>query len=397
LSERSASASANWRAAVLVLAASVFATAACAQECVPPATWVAPSATGSSPLTQKQVLDRAVASSVVLLGESHDRAEHHRWQLHLLSALHALRGDIVVGFEMFPRRVQPVLERWIAGELTEAQFLQQSDWSQVWGYETALYLPLFHFARMQRVPIVALNVERALVREVSRKGGEAVPESMREGVGRPQAPPPDYVKELHEVYLAHGDGKKGASTSDPAFLRFVESQTTWDRAMAEAIRAAQRRYPGRQVVAIMGRGHTVPGAVPHQLRALGVSDTMVLLPWERDLDCSKLKAGIADAVFGVEAQRPASSAEQRPRLGVTLGAAEAGGVRIEQVSKGSVAEQTGIERGDLVLTIAGRKVATTADVIDAVGRQAPGTWLPLRVRRGGSELDLVAKFPPSAP
>lgn len=362
-----------------------------------PGTWTAVSSSGPSPLTQKQVLDRAVGRSVVLLGERHDRAEHHRWQLHMLAALQALRGELVIGFEMFPRRVQPALDRWVAGELTEAQFLRDSDWSQVWGYETALYLPLFHFARMHRVPMVALNVERALVREVGRKGGDAVPEAMREGVGRPEPPPDDYVKMLHEVYGEHGEGKKGVAPNDPAFLRFVESQTLWDRAMAEAIRNAQRRHPGRQVVAILGRGHTVPGAVPHQLRALGVSDTLVLLPWERDQDCTTLKPGIADAVFGVEIHRPAQAAGDRPRLGVTLGSAESGGVRIEQVSKGSVAEQAGIEAGDIVVTIAGRKAATTAEIIGAVGRQAPGTWLPVRVRRGGNELDLVAKFPPAAP
>lgn len=362
-----------------------------------PGAWVAPSATSPSPLTQKQVLDRAAARSVVLLGEMHDRADHHRWQLYLLSALQAVRGEIVIGFEMFPRRSQPALDRWVAGELTEAQFLQQSDWARVWGFEAELYLPLFHFARMHRIPMVALNVERSLVREVGRIGAQAVPESMREGVGRPETPPPEYVAYLHQSFVEHGDAKKTASQADPAFLRFVESQTLWDRAMAEAIRAAQRRHPGRQVLAIMGRGHTVPGGVPHQLRALGVADTMVLLPWERDADCTQLRPGIADAVFGIDAYRPAQSAEQRPRLGVMLGAADGAGVRIDQVSEGSVAAQAGLKAGDLVVTIAGVKAAATADVVAAVGRQAPGTWLPLRVRRDGNEIDLVAKFPPASP
>lgn len=385
----------GWRAAAVL--ACVFALPACAQECVRPGTWAAPSASAASPLTQKEVLDQAAGRSVVLLGEIHDRADHHRWQLHMLSVLHATRGEIVIGFEMFPRRSQAVLDRWVAGELTEAQFLQQSDWSRVWGFETALYLPLFHFARMHRIPMVALNVERSLIREVGRKGADAVPESMREGVGRPEAPPPEYVKDLHEIFGEHGDANKSAAPSDPAFLRFVESQTLWDRAMAEAILAAQRRHSGRQVIGIMGRGHTVPGAVPHQLRALGVADAMVLLPWERDADCSKLKPGIAEAIFGIDTYRPIQSDEPRPRLGVALGTAESGGVRIDQVSEGSVAAQAGLKAGDVVVTIAGRKPATTADVVSAVGRQAPGTWLPLRIRRDGNEIDLVAKFPPALP
>ena len=43
--------------------------------------------------------------------------------------------------------------------------------------------------------------------------------------------------------------------------------------------------------------------------------------------------------------------------------------------------------------MAGREVLRNADVLAAIGRQAPGTWLPMRVRRGSSELELVAKFP----
>ena len=38
-----------------------------------------------------------------------------------------------------------------------------------------------------------------------------------------------------------------------------------------------------------------------------------------------------------------------------------------------------------------------AAVIAVVQRQAPGTWLPIKVKRGGETLDLVAKFPPAAP
>src|SRR5450830_1914951 len=66
---------------------------------------------------------RLARHSVVLLGETHDAAEHHRWQLHTIAGLYALRPDLALGFEMLPRQVQPVLARWTNGELTEAAFL----------------------------------------------------------------------------------------------------------------------------------------------------------------------------------------------------------------------------------------------------------------------------------
>lgn len=177
---------------------------------------------------------------------------------------------------------------------------ERSEWKKVWGIDAALYLPLLHFARMNGTPMVALNVERALVREVGRRGYDAVPADMREGVGRPAPAPAAYVRQLHEVYLEHA-ATPPAAPDDPAFLRFVAAQQTWDRAMAEALATARARHPERQIVAIVGRMHTVAGAVPHQLRDLGVTDVAVLLPWDRDARCEALTAGLADAVFGVDA------------------------------------------------------------------------------------------------
>jgi uncharacterized iron-regulated protein len=373
----------------------LFFTTVAARDCVPLGTWVVPSAQGPTRASARAVLMSASKRSVVLLGELHDRAEHHRWQLQTMAALHVLRENLMLGFEMFPRRVQSVLDRWVAGELSETEFLKQSDWAEVWGFESADYLPLFHFARLNRIPMLALNVERNLVREIGRKGVDAVPESLREGIGRPAAPPHTYVAELHAIYLEHPEAQaKESGLDDPAFLRFVNAQLTWDRAMAEAIRGALERHPGRQMVAVMGRGHTAAGAVPHQLRDLGVTDVAVLLPWENDMQCERLVVQLASAVFGVAAPQPGRQRGARPRLGVMLAAQDGGAVRIDRVVSGSIAESAGIRGGDVVLTAAGATVNTILDVQRAVSRQAPGTWLPLRVRRDGAEIDLIAKFPP---
>jgi uncharacterized iron-regulated protein len=362
-----------------------------ARACVPLGAWSVPAPGGVQEVSAREVLGQAQSNPVVLLGESHERAEHHRWQLQTLAALHARRPDMAIGFEMFPRSVQAVLDRWVAGELSAAEFLERSRWSEVWGFDAALYLPLFHFARMHRLPMLALNVERDLVRRIGRDGPDAVPESSREGVGRPEPASKEYLRELHAAYVQHGEGRS-ASLEDAAFLRFVAGQLTWDRAMAEAIRQGQVRHPGRQVVAIMGRGHTGPGAVPHQLRALGVADTAVLLPWDREPGCTPPAPGSVQAVFGLEAGSD-RSADTRPRLGVTLASAGGPGARIEAVAAGSVAAEAGLRPGDVLVVVAGREVRRNADVLGAIGRQAPGTWLPMRVRRSGSEVELVAKFP----
>jgi S1-C subfamily serine protease len=64
------------------------------------------------------------------------------------------------------------------------------------------------------------------------------------------------------------------------------------------------------------------------------------------------------------------------------------------VVPGSIAEQAGLQSGDIIVRIAGESAVQTGDVVEAVQRQAPGTWLPITVKRGEDPVEIVARFPP---
>ena len=49
---------------------------------------------------------------------------------------------------------------------------------------------------------------------------------------------------------------------------------------------------------------------------------------------------------------------------------------------------------DDVRAAAGRKLHAVTQLQTIVARQAPGTWLPLRVGRAGSDTEIVVRFPP---
>jgi uncharacterized iron-regulated protein len=370
-----------------------------AVECVPVGAWAVPAAASAKPVNGTELLQRLSRQSVVLLGESHDNADDHRWQLQTLAALYALRPQMVLAFEAFPRRVQPVLDRWVAGEYTEAQFLKAVEWGRVWNFDPQLYLPIFNFARMNRVPMVAMNIELTLVRAVRAKGLAGVPAETREGVSQPAAPTNAYIDDLLKIYGDHEPGasphtKKTVDRGDPAFRRFVESQQLWDRAMAQAIAEAAARAGAPLVVGILGRGHVEKGyGVAHQLADLGVKNVSSLLPWRDEYACKTLTAGYADAVFGM-ATAKTDAASARPRLGVAFDTAGKE-LRVNSVEKGSIAEATGIKEGDVLLEAAGSALKDFMELRGAVQRQAPGTWLPLKVRRQNETLDLIAKFPPA--
>lgn len=355
-----------------------------AETCGRPGQWVVPSAARSQPVDPAAVLERMASQQVVLLGEAHDSAEDHRWQLQALTQLQARRPRMAIGFEMFPRRVQPVLDQWVAGSLAETEFLKQAEWDKVWGFDARDYLPLFHFARMNRIPMLALNVERGVVDAVGKQGYDAMPEAQRENVGRPAAPTEAYRKQLRAVFDHHPAKARG----EAAFPRFVEAQTFWDRAMAEVIAAHLRKEPDALVVGIMGAGHVRNGqGVAHQLKALGIANTGLLLTWGSTENCASLGGNFADALYLVEPPK-----SNPPRLGVGTDA-DKDGLRITQVMAGSIAEAAGLKTGDVILEVAGQPAKSILVLRSVVQRQVPGTWLPLKVRRDGKELEIVARFP----
>jgi membrane-associated protease RseP (regulator of RpoE activity) len=262
--------------------------------------------------------------------------------------------------------------------------LDRSDWYKVWGFDARDYLPLFHFARMNRLPMLAANVERSLPDAVAKVGWDAVPEAQREGVSRPAAPSADYLKDLR-VAFDHHPAKSGDS-----FEHFVEAQTVWDRAIAQSIAQYLKAHPGALVVGILGSGHVRYGrGVAHQLHDLGIAHVGDLLTWDHADTCAHIAKGIADAVQIVEPPK-----QNPPRLGIaTDSMGDDSGVRIASVVAGSVAERAGLKVGDVLVEIAGQPVKDFMTVRTAVQRQAPGTWLPIKVRRGKEELEIVARFP----
>jgi uncharacterized iron-regulated protein len=274
----------------------------------PMATWLDPS--NGRQIDEADLMHQMATRQVVLLGETHTVAEIHRWQLHVITIIWFIRKNVAVGFEMFPRRVQPVLDEWVAGELSSAQFLEKVDWKTAWGYDAELYLPLFHFCRQQRVPMLALNCYRALVTRVGKEGWDAIPEDERDGL----TPAAEATIAYREYLFGLGLNRSPTapvSAMNPKLDRFIRAQQTWDRAFACNIARALKQPDPPLVIGIIGRGHLEYGhGSPYQLRDLGILAPAVLLPeMGRRHDAARIK-GIADAIFALTDPEPVARLEE---------------------------------------------------------------------------------------
>jgi len=358
----------------------------------PAGTWFSPER--GAAVSFGEVLDHASRMSAVLLGETHDRPEIHRWQLQVATALHARGRPIALGFEIFPRRLQPVLDRWVAGEFDTETFLVECEWFDVWGFDPELYLPLLQSCRQQRLPMLALNCYRALVTRVRIEGWAAIPESERDGLTPAKRRTDAYRDHLRRLM----GGMRGAAPgiADADFEGFIAAQQTWDRAFAENIAKALRRPDAPLVIGIIGRGHLEFGhGTPYQLRDLGIDDVAVLLP-HSGVESSpwSLDKGIADAVFHIDEPEPPPPLPARYGFGITV---EREALVITAVDADTPAAAAGLSAGDRIMTIAGRPAATKPALTGILRRVAPGTVLPITVARGATPVECLVRVPLTPP
>lgn len=272
---------------MLALVVAGVLAAAAGGRCLAPGTWEARS---GATTTEAAALDGAAAATFLLLGEEHANPAHHRMQADVARAMLARGRPVVFALEQLPRSSQKALDRWVAGEVDEAGFLAESRWAEVWGHDFEAYRPVFHLARDRGIPMVALNVDRAFLRAVSKAGFDA---ASREGapVTKPAAADPAYRAFLEEAFRAHA-----REASADAVGRFVDAQTVWDRAFAEGMQQASRRHPGAAILGLMGHGHVRNGwGAEHQLRALGETAIWSLVPVPAEPPCA-MPAGAADVL-----------------------------------------------------------------------------------------------------
>jgi serine protease Do len=79
-----------------------------------------------------------------------------------------------------------------------------------------------------------------------------------------------------------------------------------------------------------------------------------------------------------------------PELAKSLDIKETTGALVSGVEKDSPADKAGIERGDLIVEVAGKKVTDSTALRNMVSQAAPGTKVELRIVREGKEQILTA-------
>lgn len=226
-------------------------------------------------LTEEQLLDLLAAHQYVVVGEHHDDAWHHEIQARVLRGVAERVDEVALGMEMFQRPFQGPLDAYVAGELDEAQMLEQAEWNERWGFGTDMYRPLWRFAREHSAPLIALNAPRELSRKISEVGLDGLKDAERADI-----PELNLDDEAHRKYVRRAFEQHDMEMSDERFERFYTAQVLWDETMANtAVEFVHANPQIDTMLIVAGGAHAHRGfGIPPRIERRTDADAVTLQP-----------------------------------------------------------------------------------------------------------------------
>lgn len=201
------------------------------------------------------MLGQLMYADVVFLGEQHDDPGTHRLEAAALEGLTRRRGNIVLALEMFERDAQKPLDDYLAGRISEKDFLAVS---RPWPRYATDYRPMVEFARWYRWPVIAGDIPRRDAAAIAR-GSLTVLDTINAterafiatSLSCPHDPYFDRFNTAMGDMSGHGP-TGGVAMTDSAkaaqLERIYQSQCSKDETMGESIARAYAAAPPRALV-----------------------------------------------------------------------------------------------------------------------------------------------------
>ena len=248
-------------------------------------------------------------TDAVFLGEQHDDSVGHTVEFEIFKQAveqYAAKRKVALSMEMFERDVQIVVDEYLSGQITEAQFLASS---RPWPNYKTDYRPLFEIAKDKKLAVVAANAPRRYVNMVSRGGRDVLNGLSKEAKAwiapLPYGQPSDtYAKKFKNLMGPSPEAQMGID-------KILSSQSLWDATMSNSVANYLKKNKGALVVHLNGGFHTESrlGTVEHLRKYRPKSKVLVVtMRYEDDFKIfDKLKhTDIGDFVVLTDTKQPRS-------------------------------------------------------------------------------------------
>ena len=325
---------------------------------------------GSS-LSPQALSEQLVDARLILIAEQHTNREDHRIQLRVLELLQETGRPLVIGLEMFEVEDQSLLNGWIAGQFTEQEFIEHSDWYGSWGYHWGYYREILLFARAHAIPLVALRAPW----EVASESGIA-----------PDLSSQDH-RSLFKAFFGTDDPVHGGLQEDQLETLF-EAQCRMDVVMAFNAAEALEAHPDTTLVVLAGTGHVIYElGIARQIQRWYEGPVTTIVPVSVEDANTRVRASVGDFAWGV----PEMIDPAFPELGAVSVSIE-GGLHIIRVEPGSPAERGGLETGDLLTHFKGVAITAKSDLSRTLATVEWGDEVAVIIQRDGAPQELALLF-----
>jgi len=360
-------------ATIVVLATSAAAHSEACAPAVADTPWHPPAVVGGAEdLDFEGLVAKLAEKRVVMIGEVHDRYDHHLNQLELVCRLHRRHANLAIGLEFFQQPFQDPLDAYLDLRIDTPEMLTQTEYYDRWHFDYRLYAPILEFARGRGIPVVALNALKEISSKVAKEGISGLSDAERaQFPAQLDRDVPGYRERLQAVFDEHPE------IQHMDFENFVDAQLIWDESMAERAARYLEAHPDGHLVVLAGGGHIIRSGIPARFtRRSGVEAVNVLQGEPEEIGSEG-----ADYVL-------ASEIIELPRggmLGVMLDTSVVDHLVVSGFAEDSAAKDVGILVQDRIVELDGNPIANFKDLKVLLMDKRPGDAVSVKIERVGSD------------
>lgn len=184
---------------------------------------------------------------VLFFGEEHNDSIGHQLEAEIYQQLSSSYPKTVLSLEMFHTDIQPVMDEYLLGLISEKNFLKEA---RVWkNYED--YKPMIEYAKTHHLPVIAANAATRYSNAVSKSGLLVLDQFPKSSLSfLPPLPVDTAAGKYYDKFIAMLGGH-GMGT-----MKIYQTQNLWDATMSWSIAKYLKSNKGAKVFQVNGRFHS---------------------------------------------------------------------------------------------------------------------------------------------
>ncbi|MFO7980376.1 MAG: ChaN family lipoprotein [Candidatus Aminicenantes bacterium] len=342
-------------------------------------------------VTFEEMIHEMKEARFVYVGETHNSLPMHEIQFQIAEALYKQDPKLCIGLEMFDVQWQEELNKWSIGLLTQDEFIDQAKWYENWNFNFNYYRNIFELAKKYKIPMYALNAPREIIHKIRMMGWSALSNEEKEIVPEPGLSNKDHRALMKTVFSGMDMPEAMKGREQMMFEGLYRAQSAWDEVMAKnTLKAAE--VEDSRVMVLAGSGHLLYNLGinrrVYERRSLPYK-TVICVNVSKGEKSIEVSRSLADFVCGLTyEERPVY-----PSSGIALKKVEGlDNLVIERDPVSGVAKGQDFKKGDIVLSVDGKKYSSINDLRKCLSQFNWGDEVCFKLLREANEIEIKLRF-----